>query len=72
MLQRYLDYLPNNAYDSLALQQVAYEFRQEVQSREAFENYCHWYYAQAQQNRAELTAMANDIPLLAWFKRLKS
>lgn len=69
MLQRYLDHLPNSLYDPLTLQQVAYDFRQEVRSREAFEEYCQWYYAQAEQNKAELAAMEYDIPLFAWFNR---
>lgn len=72
MLQRYLDYLPNNPYDPLTLQQVAYEFRHEVRSREAFEEYCRWYYAQAEQNKAELASMEHDIPLFAWFNRSRS
>ena len=56
---------------AVELQQVAYEFRQEVRHREAFEAYCQWYYATAKQHCAELASMKNDIPLFSWFWRRK-
>lgn len=72
MLQRYLEHFPNRSHDPLALQQVAYEFRQEVEYRDAFEAHCQWYYAQAEKNQAELASMKNDIPLLSWLYSHKS
>lgn len=70
MLQRYSNYLPSR--DPLALQQIAYEFRQEIQYREAFEAYCQWYYEQAKQHQAEYAQMKHDIPLLDRLNRHKS
>lgn len=55
--------------ESVDLHQVAHEFRQEVEYRQAFETYCQWYYATAEQHRVELATMANDIPFLNWFWR---
>lgn len=60
------------ASEAVELQQVTYEFRREVQHRQAFEDYCQWYYAIAQQHRAELAAMENDIPCFNWFWRRRS
>lgn len=45
----------------LELQQAAHEFRFEVEKRQAHEDYCQWYYRMAEQNRAELDAMQNDV-----------
>ncbi|MEM6255693.1 MAG: hypothetical protein AAF821_22495 [Cyanobacteria bacterium P01_D01_bin.156] len=69
MLQRQSTYLPNDSHNLLALHQVAYDFRQEVNYREAFEEHCQWYYAQAQKHQAELASMEKDISLFAWFSR---
>ena len=72
MLQRSLEPSQNDVGEAIELQQIAYEFRQELQCREDFEAYCQWYYAAAAQHRAELAAMKNDIPFFSWFCRNKS
>jgi hypothetical protein len=72
MLQRPLEPLPNDIGEAIQLQQIAYEFRQEVQYRDDFEAYCQWYYATAAQHQEELAAMKNDIPLFSWFCRSKA
>lgn len=71
MLNRSIKPSPNTVGESIQLQQVAFEFRREVQHRDDFEAYCEWYYATAAQNRAELAAMKNDIPFFSWFCRGK-
>ncbi|NEP17393.1 MAG: hypothetical protein F6J97_10880 [Leptolyngbya sp. SIO4C1] len=53
--------------EAFELQQVASEFRQEVDYRDAFERHCRWYADAAEQHRAELAAMQRDIPILHWF-----
>ena len=55
--------------EAIELQQIAYEFRQELHGRADFEAYCQWYYATAEAHRAELAAMEKDIPLFSWFWR---
>ncbi len=72
MLQRSLDPYQNDVGEAIELQQIAYEFRQEVRYRDDFEAHCQWYYATAAQHRAELAAMKNDIPFFSWFCRSKS
>ncbi len=72
MLQRPLESTPDAVGETIQLQQIAYEFRQEVRHREDFEAYCQWYYATAEQHRAELVAMENDIPLFSWFWRRRT
>ncbi|MEM9818635.1 MAG: hypothetical protein AAF827_19800 [Cyanobacteria bacterium P01_D01_bin.6] len=51
------------------LHQMAYDFHQEVDSREAFEAYCDWYEQTAACHRQELDAMKHDIDLLGMFWR---
>lgn len=70
MLRQSLD--SSSQHEPLVLQQIAYDFRQEVASREAFETYCQWYYAQALKHQVELDQMKHDIPLFHWFNRHRS
>ena len=72
MLQRSFEPSQNDVGEAIELQQIAYEFRQELQYRDDFEAYCQWYYAAAAQHRAELAAMKNDIPFFSWLCRSKS
>ncbi len=72
MLQRSLEPSSSNIGETIKLQQIAYEFRQEVQYRHDFEDYCQWYYATTAKHQAELAAMKNDIPLFGWFCRSRS
>lgn len=51
----------------LILNQIAYEFRDEVTYRQALDHYCHWYQQTAQQNRHDLTVMRHEINLFRWF-----
>lgn len=55
----------------IMLHQMACEFRQEKQSREAFDTYCEWYADTARTHQAELAAMGQDIPILNWFLGFK-
>ncbi|MEO1351194.1 MAG: hypothetical protein AAFW84_20695 [Cyanobacteria bacterium J06635_15] len=61
----------SNSADVLELQQVAVEFRQEIEHREAFEGYCQWYDETARAHRKELASMQRDIPILDWFLKLR-
>ena len=54
------------AEDALELHQAAIDFRREVEHRQAFEDYCQWYYRLAAQNQAEMQAMAKDANSFAW------
>lgn len=72
MLERSFVPSQNDVGEAIELQQIAYEFRQEVRYRDDFEAYCQWYHATAAQHRAELAAMKNDIPFFNWFCRSKS
>ncbi len=53
----------------LELNQIAHEFRQEVEYREAFRQHCQWYYTIAQQHQLELTKMRHELNLFEWFCR---
>lgn len=53
----------------LELNQIAHEFRQEVEYREAFRQHCQWYYAAAQQHQLELVQMRHEPNLFEWFCR---
>lgn len=61
--------LPPETEDVFAVYEVAQDFHQETQLREAFANYCRWYDRIAEQNRQEFAAMQNDINILRWFYR---
>jgi hypothetical protein len=49
--------------------QIAYEFRREVESRQAFEEYCQWYRQTAEAHQQELAKLKGDLNILGWFKR---
>ena len=49
-------------------QQLAHEFRWEIDQRQAFEDYCRWYEAIALQNQQEAASMANDLDVRSWFR----
>ncbi|MBE9080507.1 hypothetical protein IQ241_25035 [Romeria aff. gracilis LEGE 07310] len=53
--------------EALKLQQAAQDFRREVEYREAFEQYCQWYYHAAQQTQQEFAATENDVNFFGWF-----
>ena len=53
--------------DVLELHQAAIDFRRELEHRQAFEDYCQWYYRLAEQNRAEMRAMQNDADSFMWW-----
>ncbi len=53
--------------DILEAHQAAINFKREVEHRQAFEDYCQWYYKLAQQNEAELLAMQNDANSFMWW-----
>ena len=54
--------------DILVAHQAAIEFRREVEHRQAFEDYCEWYYKLAAQNQAEMMAMQEDTPFFPWWR----
>lgn len=53
---------------ALELHQIAQAFHNEVAYRHAFENYCRWYVAIAQQHQEELKQMQQEPNLLSWFQ----
>ena len=60
-----------NAQEVLELHQAAVDFRREAEHRQAFEDYCQWYYRIAAQNQAELKAMTaqDDSAFMGWLWR---
>lgn len=54
--------------ESLELHQAAIDFQRELKHRQAFEDYCQWYYRLAAQNQAEYLAMQNDANSFWWWK----
>ncbi|WP_009633215.1 hypothetical protein [Synechocystis sp. PCC 7509] len=44
------------------------EFYREVQSRDAMNVYCAWYYTTAQKHRQELEQMRGELNILSWFR----
>ncbi len=46
--------------EALQLHQAAIDFQREAAHRQAFADYCEWYYNLAEQNKAEMQAMQND------------
>lgn len=52
-----------------ATQQVSSEFHHEVQYRQAFEQYCEWYYATAMLHRQELQKMRREFNIFGLFIR---
>ncbi len=59
--------LPEIAPEQFQGHQLAVEFRHEVGQRQAFEDYCNWYEAIAQQNRQELEQMRGEFNLFRFF-----
>jgi hypothetical protein len=53
--------------ETLALHQIAQEFRLEVAKRETEEAYCQWYYAMAEQTRQDAKSMEKDVNFFGWF-----
>lgn len=53
----------------IELNQIAHEFRREVEHREAFRQHCHWYHTTAQQHQLELVKMRNELNLFELFCR---
>lgn len=53
--------------DYLAAHQATFDFQREVEHRQAFEDYCQWYYRLAKQNQAEMLAMQNDADSFLWW-----
>ncbi|MEL6854980.1 MAG: hypothetical protein AAFO83_07695 [Cyanobacteria bacterium J06607_13] len=60
-------YIAGERTNALDLHQTAIDFQQEVAYRQAFEDYCQWYYRLAQQNQAEMKAMQNDADSFVWW-----
>jgi hypothetical protein len=56
--------------ETLELQQIAYDFRREVEHREAFEQHCQWYRDAAAYHQKELLQMQTEVNLFGWFCRL--
>jgi hypothetical protein len=52
-------------------QHLAVEFRQEVQYRQEFDQYCQWYAAVSATHQRELAHMRRDINILGWFNRFR-
>jgi len=55
--------------EALELHQAAIDFQRELEHRQAFEDYCQWYYRLAEQNRAEYLAMQNDAGSFGWWRK---
>jgi len=60
---------PPPANATFAAHQLAWEFRHEVQQRQAHQDYCDWYTEAARQHRQELVKMRRDWNLFGWFVR---
>lgn len=57
--------------EALELHQAAIDFQRELEHRQAFEDYCQWYYRLAAQNQAEYSAMKNDANSFWWWRKNK-
>ncbi|MGB3614092.1 MAG: hypothetical protein WBA10_09885 [Elainellaceae cyanobacterium] len=55
--------------DCLMAAWAAHQFYQEVEQRQAFEDYCQRYYRLAASNQREMELMRDDINLFGWFCR---
>ncbi|MEM8505673.1 MAG: hypothetical protein AAF716_21285 [Cyanobacteria bacterium P01_D01_bin.1] len=56
------------ASEALQLHQAAIDFQREAAHRQAFADYCEWYYKLAEQNKAEMLAMENDSNSFMWWR----
>lgn len=54
--------------EALQLHQAAIDFQREAAHRQAFADYCEWYYRLAEQNRAEMLSMQNDGNSFMWWR----
>ena len=52
-----------------ATQQLASEFRLEVEDRQKFEQHCQWYRDTAKKHQLELESMKQDLNIFGWFLR---
>lgn len=59
------------AAESIELYQMAQFFRQEVEYRTAFEEYCQWYQEVAEHHQQELVQMRKEPNLFNWFCRTR-
>lgn len=62
---------PDSDFEFLETHQVAYEFYSEVRHREAFEQYCQWYYNVALQHQQEHQKLQRDFNMMGWFSQRK-
>jgi hypothetical protein len=53
----------------LAIQQITYQFYEEVRSREAFEQHCLWYQQTSREHQRDLEMMRREINFFSWFNR---
>ncbi|PSB04723.1 hypothetical protein C7B64_02565 [Merismopedia glauca CCAP 1448/3] len=51
--------------------QVAYEFRREVEYRQALDDYCQWYRQAAEAHQQEFQKLKRDINIVGWFNQRK-
>lgn len=64
--------LPQSDIETLDRYQTTHEFYEEVKYRQAFDDYCQWYYAVAEQHRRELETMRREINFMSWFRWTKA
>lgn len=62
---------PEPEFDILEIQQVTYNFYAEVRCRQAFEQYCQWYYDTARCHQIEHDKLKQDWNLMGWFNQGK-
>lgn len=55
--------------DIFAAYHATSQFYREVQSREALNAYCEWYYTIAERHRQELKQMRGEFNIMGWFRR---
>ncbi|MGL5083438.1 MAG: hypothetical protein ACRC8A_18315 [Microcoleaceae cyanobacterium] len=53
--------------EQFQVQQLTYDFYQEVQHREVLENYCQWYAETAKRHQQELEKMRGDFNIFGYF-----
>jgi hypothetical protein len=56
------------ADETFAAHQATANFYREVQSRQEFERYCHWYRMTARMHHQELQQMQGELNILSWFR----
>jgi hypothetical protein len=60
---------PDPIPEVLMAHELTRQFHREVECREAFDHYCGWYRATAEQHRQEFQKLQGDINLFGWFCR---